>query len=376
MDIIFNRYLWLLPILAFLGVYSSSKKRLYVAEHNLKELPSNYDIADDYRTTLFFAVIAFLPFVFISANRTFGFGDTAAYANMFWSWPDSIFAVDLSGDERYPGFIYFTAFVKQFITKDFRTWFFIIAAIQCFCLSVTYRRYTSEVVFCAYLFLMCDFQGWMNNGIRQFLVATIMFALTPLILSEKKSKWLIFLAVGLLLYYTHVSVIIALPIYFIALGKPMNKKTMAIIILIVFAIVFVDQFTGLLSDTLEGTNYETSTSELTSTANGTNLLRVLFFSIPSALVIIFRKKIPDDLPQIISYSINMSLVGTAFYFLSAFTNGISIGRMPIYFTLYNYILLPWEIKTFFKLESRQIIFNITIIVYFIFYSFQMSTWGL
>ena len=156
----------------------------------------------------------------------------------------------------------------------------------------------------------------------------------------------------------------------------MNKRTLFLLGLIALAIVFVGQFTGLLADTLEGTNYDRSAAEITSTTNGTNILRVLFFSIPTVLLIIFRKKIPADTPPIIGFSINASLIGTGFYVLSAFTNGVSIGRMPIYFTLYNYFLIPWEIKTFFKKESQTMVLFIFIAAYFIFYIYQMWTWGL
>ena len=145
---------------------------------------------------------------------------------------------------------------------------------------------------------------------------------------------------------------------------------------IAVAIIFVGQFTGLLADTIEGTNYERSTAELTSTTNGTNIFRVLFFSLPTVLLLVFRKKIPSNTSPIISFSINMSLIGSAFYVLSAFTNGVSIGRIPIYFTLYNYFLIPWEIKTFFKKESQKIALYVFIAVYFIFYLYQMWTWGL
>ena len=186
----------------------------------------------------------------------------------------------------------------------------------------------------------------------------------------------VFLFVGIVLFFVHVSVIVALPIYFISLGKPMNKRTLLLLGLIALAIVFIGRFTGLLAGTIEGTNYERSSAEITSTTNGTNIFRVLFFSIPTVLLLVFRKKIPSNTSPIISFSINMSLVGSAFYVLSAFTNGVSIGRMPIYFTLYNYFLIPWEIKTFFKKESQKTVLFVFIAVYFIYYLYQMWSWGL
>lgn len=376
MSIIFDWYLWMFPLFGVFEYILIHNKKIYASKHTLPNSPLNYDAADDYRVPVGFAILVFLPFIIVSANRGFSFGDTYAYRNMFLSWPESIGDISLTGNERYPGFIYFTVFIKQFIANDYRVWFFIIAAIQCICLAVTYRRYTAEIVLCAYFFLMSDFQGWMNNGMRQFLVATIMFALTPLILDKKIFKCVAFIAVALLLYYTHVSVIIALPVYFVALGKPMNKRTILLIGAIVLAIVFVGQFTDLMSDALSETNYQASSQEITSTDNGTNIIRVLFFSVPAVLAIFFRKKIPSDAPDVIKFSINMSLVGSAFYFLSAFTNGVSIGRLPIYFTLFNYILIPWEIKHFFKKEDHHRVFIVFIIVYFVFFAYQMITWGI
>ena len=376
MEKFFSWYLWLIPLFIFFEYVLISQKKRYVLKNYSVDtsLNDNDDIDQNYKVGLIFALLVFLPLVIVSTNRDIGFGDTAAYADMFEGWPDKLTNINLTGKERYPGFIYFTVIVKQFFSDDYRVWFFIIAAIQCFCLAITYRKYSSEIVLCAYFFLMADFQSWMNNGIRQFLVVSIMFALIPLLLSKKVSKVFIFIVIGLLLYYTHVSIIIALPIYVISLGKPMNKRTVIILTLLVLAIVFVGQFTDLLSDTIENTNYSTSVSEITSTDNGTNIMRVLFFSLPAILCIVFRNKIPNDAPAIINYSINMSLVGAAFYWLSAFTNGISMGRIPIYFTLFNYILIPWEIRTFFKENNIKIVYTFFILIYFVFYIYQQSVW--
>lgn len=378
MDIIFDWYLWMFPLLGIFEYILISKKKIYAAEHSLPNSPLNYDIADDYRVTVGFAILVFLAMILVSGFRDRWYADTTAYVNMFESWPSRFGDIKLTGEERYPGFIYFTVFIKQFISSDFRVWLVIIAAISILCIALTYRRYTSEIVLCAFFFFAStDFQAWTMNGIRQFLVVAIMFALTPLLLKKKPSGIIVFIAVGLLLYFTHVSVIIAVPVYIMALGKPMNKKTLLVMGAIVLAIVFIGQFSELLTETLEGTNYESSTAEILSDEDdGTNILRVLFYSVPALLAIFYRKKIPENAPAIINFSINMSLVGMAFYFLSFFMSGIFLGRIPIYFTLFNYILIPWEIKTFFKKENQKFIFYGFIIVYIAFYVVQMRTWGI
>lgn len=44
----------------------------------------------------------------------------------------------------------------------------------------------------------------------------------------------------------------------------------------------------------------------------------------------------------------MSIVSAGIYLVSMFTSGIYIGRLPIYCSLYSYVLLPWEIKHLFN----------------------------
>lgn len=376
MRIITEWHLWLLPILGVFEFILLQQKRRYAMEHSRIDSPIDYSVSDDYRVTLIFAILLFLPFVIIAMNRPLDIGDSGSYKGMFEKWPNSLGDVQIIDKDKYPGFKYFTVFFKQFISKDYRVWFFVIAAISIFSMASMYKKYTSEIVLCAYLFFTADFQGWVNNGCRQFMVAAIMFALTPILFKKKISRFIIFALVGWLLFYFHVSVMVALPLFFISLGKPLNKRTILFIFLIVIAIVFVNQFSGLITDTLENTAYEKSSAEISSTESGTNIFRVLFFSIPTVLAIIFRKKVDDNTPQIIAYSINMSLIGTSFYILSAFMNGLTIGRMPIYFTLFNYILLPWEIRHFFRKENHIIIFITIILVFFTFYSYQMYKWGI
>ena len=67
----------------------------------------------------------------------------------------------------------------------------------------------------------------------------------------------------------------------------------------------------------------------------------------------------------------MSIISTGLYIISMFTSGIFIGRLPIYFSLYNYILLPWEIENLFTQRSKKIIYIGLIACYIVFYYYQM-----
>ena len=377
MDFFFDWYLWMFPLLGFFAILLTSNKKKYSLEHNTIDSSFNSNSIEEYRVSKFFAIIVFLAMILIAGFRDRWYADTTAYVYMFEEWPNKLSEVFLTGEERYPGFLYFTVFIKQYISTDFRVWLVIIATISISCLALTYRKYTSEIVLCAFLFFSStDFHSWTMNGIRQFLVVSILFALTPLLFKNRLFGYIIFIVLGLLLYYFHISVLIALPIYFVALGKPLNKKTITVMLFIVLVITFLDQFTTLMSDVIENTSYKSSVTEIISNVDGgTNIFRVLFYSIPTVFLIIFRHRIPDNIPNIIKYSMNMSMVGSAFYLLSFFTSGIFLGRIPIYFTLFNYILIPWEINNLVKQENKKLVYYALIIMYLVFYIYQQYTWN-
>lgn len=369
MNIIFSWNLWYFIVLIFFEVLYITKKRQYCIEH-----PGlTYETVYDYRVKFIFALLVFLPLLFIAGYRNRGFADTWSYTETFLNtYPYSISEISFTGKERAPGWIVLGVLIKQIFGNDYRIYLLIVSTISILSLVSSYRRYSSEIVFSAFLFFAStDMMSWMMNGMRQFLVASLFFAFIPLLL---KKKFLFFILISALLYTIHSSALIAIPVYFLALGKPFNKKTLLVLGGVILAIVFLDQFSGLINDSLQNTNYSASASEITDRTNddGTNILRALVYSIPAILAIVFKKKIPENIQPIISYSINMSLVTMAFYFLSVAMSGIYLGRIPIYFSLFNYILLPWEIKTFFNVNSQKIIFTICIIMYLVFFSIQTS----
>lgn len=111
--------------------------------------------------------------------------------------------------------------------------------------------------------------------------------------------------------------------------------------------------------------------------DGTNPLRVLVYAMPTILAFWKRKRIAQVSDNLIDFCINMSIISTGLYIISMFTSGIFIGRLPIYASLYGYILLPWEIETLFADKTRKIIKICMIFAYLVFYYYQLHlTWGL
>jgi transmembrane protein EpsG len=172
----------------------------------------------------------------------------------------------------------------------------------------------------------------------------------------------------------HSSCLLVIPLYLCSLGKPFNKRVLFVLALCLTAVAFIGQFTDFLDAALESTDYSGVTAQM-QIDDGTNPLRVLLYSCPAILAIVYRKKIPDKLSPVIAFSLNTSLVSMGIYIISMFTSGIFIGRIPIYFTLFNYVLIPWELNTFFNEVERKNIYVVLVIVFLLFFVLQTKSWG-
>lgn len=327
------------------------------------------------RVHLFVAIITFAIIIFFAGARTH-VADTTTYINIFNEYPLFQNAHDIIFDSsaREPGFRLFSILIKTYISDNYTVWLSIIALISGICVMFPLYKYSCNFGVSAFLFMAsCQF-SWMFNGMRQFLVAAIIFSCTGLIL---KNKTLLYIIIVCILSTIHKSAFILIPMYFIAQGEPWNKRTLLFIGCIVLAMLFTSKFTNLLTDVVEQTDYASSVNEFKATDDGTSPIRILVESVPIILAFIYRNKIKDKLTPNIKLSINMSLIASGLYIISKIaSSGILLGRLPIYFSMYNLILLPWLLKNIFEDREKDLIYYIMILCYFGFFYYQMViTWG-
>lgn len=325
------------------------------------------------RMSPFFAVIVVLPLIIWTGNRG-DVGDTYAYADSFRKMPTAFSEIgqylETVGKDR--GFYFCSAVIKCVIGNQETLYFLILAAIQSYLLFRIYRKYSTRFLISFFLFVAsADYVSWMFNGMRQFTAATIVFACFPWILEKKYIRTVIVILLASLI---HGSALILLPFVFIVQGKAWNKKTLLFIFGVIAVVAFTDRFTNILDTLLTDTQYEDSLTAVQD--DGTNILRVLVYSIPTILSLLGLRYIQKEDNLVINICTNMSIVAAGFYIISMFTSGILIGRLPVYFSLYNYILLPWEIDHMFTKKSAQIVYLIMVGAYLFYYYYQMHfAWG-
>ena len=322
------------------------------------------------RVTPLFAVVAVLPLVIWAGYRG-NVGDTGVYMQSFEEMPSSFSAINsyLSSVEKDQGFYFVSAVIKSIIGNHGTVYFIIIAAIQCFLLFRIYRKYSSAYVVSFFLFISStDYISWIFNGMRQFTAVTITVACFPWIVEKKYVRAIIGILIASLF---HQSALLLIPFVFIVQGKAWNRKTLIFMVSVITIIMFADRFTDILDNMLIDTQYEDVVANWQNWEDdGTNILRVLVYSVPTILSLIGIKHIRRQNDPVLNICVNMGIASTGFYVISMFTSGIFIGRLPIYFSLYGYILLPWIIKNIFTKRSVQLIYIVMIGAYLVFYFYQ------
>lgn len=330
------------------------------------------------RYSWLFAVIVFVPLVLMAANRPNGIGDTTVYRATFFNAPNTWEAIPeyFSSIQKDKAFTMIAPIFKCIFGANDVLYFGVIAAFQACAMIVLFRKYSDDFVLSFFLFIAsADYLSWMFNGIRQFTAVSIVICGTIFML---KKKYVPLVLTIIIASFFHQSALLMLPIVFLVQGSAWNKKTLLFIALVLIIVLLVGEFTNWLDDSLSETQYKNVVSDYSNdpSDNGTHPLRVLVYSIPGIISFIGRKKIAVINNSLINICANMSIITIGLYVVSMFTSGIFFGRLPIYTSLYSYILLPWEIENIIPKNYRFIFILGMTIAYIIYYYYQVHmVWG-
>jgi transmembrane protein epsG len=278
--------------------------------------------------------------VFWAALRS-GFADTQAYIMAYSASPVGLTAALEEFDKggKAPGWTLCQILFKTYITGDFHWWLAIIAILSGLPIMLTFRKKSADYLFSMFLFVASTTFSWMFNGIRQFLVAAILFGFYFLLIEKRR---ILFIGLVLVCSLIHTSAIIMLPAVFLIDCKPFGK-TMTLNIVGILSLSFlVGPLLDAMDVMLQNSAYHGNLNQFAED-DGAHPLRVLLESMPVFLAFFKRKQIAALNNSFINLCINMSTISSGLFFIAMLTSGIMMGRLPIYFSLYNFILLPFLI---------------------------------
>lgn len=313
-----------------------------------------------------FVFIAMAYIVFMVGMRS-DVGDTYAYIKMFNDMPSNIIEFSTEQYTKDRGFFILSILFRQFISQDYQIWLFTIAVISGFAVFRAVYKYSSNYFYSLFLFITMVQFVWMLNGMRQFIAVSILFAKLDLIVDKKPIQLFV---LALLLSTIHITALIIIPVYFYAQIKPFTMEQLLAIIVILIIGLSVDKIAGAYSYTLEDTAYE-GYLQAAATSDGSNILRSIVAMCPFALAWFGRKNIMKKKSKLIDVCINMSLGSGLLYFISSFSGGILIGRLPIYFDMYNILLLPWLLQNIFEKKEQRLAYFVVSICFLTFFYYKV-----
>ena len=345
-------FIWV-GILAFIA---SSTTTGYFTDENSYE---------QYKTGKMFAIVAFIPIIYFVVTSTWRYwGDYWGYLSNYSSFP-TVFseALDvIKGQEDSNLFYAFTYFIKVLSGGSEFTYRLSLALLQTVPIIYMLRKYSVNYVFSVYMFIVSAVPlAWMLNGVRQLCAAAIIYGATQMYLDKKYVKTVILILFAAMF---HQSAILVLPMVFICQGKSWNKKTLLCILAAIVFVTFFSRFAGSYETVMTNAGYDTS---VYSGDDGVHPLRVLVSLTPAVLAFMGRDIIKDEDSPIIHFCTNMSLLAFGIYLVAMVTSGILVGRVPLYTSMYNFILLPYLIDRMFYGGTRRMMYFATVGLYFIYY---------
>lgn len=317
---------------------------------------------------LFFALATFILAVYFVGQRSWIF-DTGEYQFAYDEASTDLGHISeiIRGNinVKGPGFQVLLILFKSITHGTYNDWFMFLAILQLCSIALFFYKYSTNFVFSVFLFIASGGFIWLVNGIRQFLAVTFILFFVDFI---EKRKTVPFMIVVILAYFIHSSALLWIPFYFIINFKPWSKKFVLCSVFFTVVLFFLSTSSSFLSDF--NYSYLSNVSQNT----GVNPVRVLVMAIPAIIAFVGRKNIEDTAPPFINICINLSVVCTECYIVGMFTTGV-VGRLPIYFQLFNWILLPWLIKNVFDENTRRIVVVSCVVGFLLYFYYDMYIKG-
>ena len=325
---------------------------------------------EETRYVPWFAVLVIAPVIIWAGFRSgAGYVDTNAYIYTYSKIPTGfgdLYHYITVVQTKDPGFSIYMAIIKMVFGASYTPFLIITALIQGLSVTFFFRKYSPQFMISMFILIASTEYLWMFNGIRQFLAVAIALIAFRFLFEKKYIPYVLLI---LLASTIHMTAIILLPVAFIVNSRPWSIRVFIVLGIAVFALFATNQFTDFLNSSLQETQYSnTVTDWQQENFSGTNPFRVLVQIVPTVIAFIGRRKFAENSNRIIDISINMSVVSAAIWLVSMVTSGIHIGRLPIYVSLFNNILLPYEIQILFN-EKDQRIVKIAMVVLYLAYSY-------
>lgn len=270
------------------------------------------------------------------------------------------------------GYCQLNNFIRLFGTEQYIL-FGVLALLIFIGVAIFIYRYSSNVVWSVLVYVCLMYAFNSLNGVRQFLVLSLVFLAFPLI---QKRQFVKFLIVVLLACFFHKSAIVLLLFYWLYKVK-VNSKNISILILGTILIFAAFSYLGDLYTLLGGSYAHYITTEVEQNHLATIIRFAVNLSIAIFCLLSFRQKdtssdakYPIQIPlSFLTLCACISVSGALISFQS-----YNVERIVYYFYLLNIITIPNILKTISNKSLRTFITIIVMLCLFTYGAIVIWSW--
>lgn len=324
-----------------------------------------------WRADGFLSMIACIILILFAGLRSsYGIGDTGAYVHSFNNLTSDFYSgIEhlFSEGGKDKGFTFISLFIKDFISEDEHVFLLIMSVITIGFIFLTFYNHVRHIELAVFLFITSGCYLVTMNGIRQYIVAAIMFAAFPWI---EERKWYLYIPLALLMSTIHQSCIIFIPIYFVVNQKAWGKITYTILLVGIGLFVTYPITGPIIAELLQESQYSEYSGVIASTGAGANLIRVFVMAVPVLLSYLGRRNKHIREEKYYNIVLNFSVINVVAMLLA--TRYWIYARFNMYFMVYMIILLIWCIEYLFDYKNRKIVYLACLLCYGIYFWYEMS----
>ncbi|NPC94240.1 EpsG family protein [Bacillus sp. WMMC1349] len=261
-----------------------------------------------------------------------------------------------------PGFTAFLWILNK-MTADPQIMFASVACITYIFIVKTLYDYGRPFELSMFLFIGMFHYYASFNGIRQYMVAAILFWAVRYIIN---GNFLRYTVIVLICSLFHSSALIMIPIYFVVRRKAWSPVLWFLTFLFLGGTFLYQKFLSVFLVVLENSSYGHYENWLAKGTNGMNIIKIAVLFLPLLLAFFSRHQLRQRWPEI-DYIVNLCLIGFLFGLLA--TKDVIFARFNIYFGLFQMILVPYFVRIY-EPKSNALLYVLIVICYF-FYSFSL-----
>lgn len=352
----------LIILFFFVAISAGLSQNLFPAG-NLASRRNRHFMRD--RTDLFLVVIIICTSSFTFLRNSYN--DTANYlydfhnAGTLSSFLASGELFDLATNPLHD---LYKTFIHEY-TDNYHIYFFFPAVLNSLAIAKLYKHYSQNLAFSYVIFFSIGTYVMFIAALKQSVAVAILAFALPYAIDRKYVRFylLVFLA---MLFHTHAFMFMFVPFLF---DRPWGKKIWLLLGIVVIAMATYDTTFGVFMRIATGLGVNIVDWELFD-GHRINVIRILVYSVPAVIALLFRKRLFSDSTRIENLFVNMSIVAVMILSLGMVQGANLFARMASYFEVYIALALPWMIKKLFTTQSAKLVTATAYILFFGYFLYE------